>query len=108
VSPFAQVTTGYTAAPRDEATTTYTPNGKVQTLADANGNLTTYSYDALDRPVKTQFPSAANGAVSSTTDYVQLTYDPAAANPTQQRRRDGQVVTHYPPWQDNGREERGG
>jgi RHS repeat-associated protein len=90
----SKVTTGYaTATPRDEATTTYTPNGKVQTLADANGNLTTYSYDALDRPVKTQFPSAANGAVSSTTDYVQLTYDPATANPTQQRRRDGQVVT---------------
>jgi RHS repeat-associated protein len=67
------------------------PATKLQTEADANGNLTTYLYDPLDRLSTTEYPTATNGAVSSTTDYEQLTYD-AASNITSDRRRDGQVV----------------
>ena len=35
---------------------TYTPNGKMQTAADADGNLTRYTYDGLDRLSQTIFP----------------------------------------------------
>ena len=38
-----------TSIQQNYATYTYTPNGKQQTVKDANGNLTTYEYDGLDR-----------------------------------------------------------
>ena len=38
-----------TALAQDYATYTYTGNGQVQTVKDANGNLTTYEYDGFDR-----------------------------------------------------------
>lgn len=42
---------------QDYVTYTYTDNGKQKTLKDANGNLTTYSYDGFDRLVAWAFPS---------------------------------------------------
>ena len=45
------VTSAYgTAAQRDDAVYTYSANGRVATAADGKGNLTTYQYDAFDRP----------------------------------------------------------
>jgi RHS repeat-associated protein len=75
----------------DDVTYTYTANGKAKTVADGNGNLTTYEFDGFDRLAKTRFPGAANGTISSTTDYEQLSYD-AAGNVTQRRLRDGKLV----------------
>jgi RHS repeat-associated protein len=83
-----------TSSQFNDRVTTYTANGLAQTVADGNGNLTTYAYDGFDRLAKTSFPSAANGAVSSTSDYLQTTYDPATWNKTQERRRDGQLVNY--------------
>ncbi|MBA3908235.1 MAG: RHS repeat protein, partial [Pseudonocardiales bacterium] len=84
--------TGYgTSDQRDEVASSYTPNGKLATLADANGNLTTYGYDGFDRPFVTNYPSPTTPGVSSTTDYEGLSYD-AASNVTQRRLRDGQVI----------------
>jgi YD repeat-containing protein len=40
---------------------TYTSNGKVQTVKDAENNLTTYEYDGHDRLSKTRYPSATTG-----------------------------------------------
>jgi len=74
--------------------TTYRANGTVQTVADANGNLTTYEYDGFDRRAKTRFPSAADGKVSSTTDYTELTYDNVTGRMSQDRRRDGTLVNY--------------
>jgi RHS repeat-associated protein len=74
-------------------TLTYYANGTTKTLADANGNLTTYVYDGFDRLKQTQYPIPSNGAVSSTTDYDQLSYD-AFGRLAQERRRDGQLVNY--------------
>jgi RHS repeat-associated protein len=73
-----KVTTGYgvTAVAADEHTATFTANGKLATIKDAESNLTTYEYDGYDRRVKTRFPVPTKGAdQSSTTDYEQITYD---------------------------------
>jgi RHS repeat-associated protein len=70
---------------------TFTPNGQVRTEADGNGNLTTYELDGFGRVDRTRFPSVANGAVSSTTDYEQLTYN-ATGNVTKRRLRDAQEI----------------
>ncbi len=72
-----KLTTGYgTTSATDEQIATFTGNGKMATVKDAEINLTTYEYDGHDRRVKTRFPVATKGAdQSSTTDYEQLTYD---------------------------------
>ena len=72
-------------------TRTYSNNGKVLTLADGKGNLTTLGYDGFDRAVTMRYPLPGSGGVSSTTDYEQTTFD-AASNVTQQRRRDGLLI----------------
>ncbi|MEQ8750289.1 MAG: hypothetical protein RIC52_10975, partial [Amphiplicatus sp.] len=48
---------------------TYRANGLLETLKDANGNMTTYEYDGHDRLVKTRFPHPSTAGTSSTTDY---------------------------------------
>jgi RHS repeat-associated protein len=76
----------------DELTLTYTNNGQLQTLKDAENNLTTYEYDGHDRLEKTRFPVTTKGAnQSSTTDYEQLTYD-TNGNVTNRRLRDAQNI----------------
>lgn len=42
---------------QDYVTYTYTPDGQQKTLKDADGNLTTYTYDGFDRLVAWAFPS---------------------------------------------------
>ena len=80
------VTDGYgTSLQRTTVTYTYTPDGKVHTLADAKNNQTTYAYDGFDRLLTTTYPNAAGG------DYEQLGYD-ANGNVTSRRLRDGSSV----------------
>ena len=80
-------------------TYTYTPNGLVATIADAktaadpNGNLTTLSYDGLDRLSEEQLPSKTTKGSSSTSDYEQYTYD-NANNRLTFRTRDGQTINY--------------
>ena len=84
------IITGYgTPQARAEATSSYTPNGKVQTLQDANGNVTSYGYDGFDRLSTTTYPADATGAVSSEG----LSYD-AGSNVTQRRLRDGSAISY--------------
>jgi RHS repeat-associated protein len=72
-----------------ERTLTYTSNGKLQTLKDAENNLTTYEYDGFDRLSKTFFPVTTKGAnQSNAADYEQLGYD-TNSNVTSRRSRDG-------------------
>jgi RHS repeat-associated protein len=72
----------------NERTLSYSNNGLVTSLKDAENNLTTYVYDGFDRLSKTQYPNSTKGSgTSSTTDYEQLTYD-AASNVTSRRLRD--------------------
>ncbi|HEV7661647.1 MAG TPA: RHS repeat-associated core domain-containing protein, partial [Allosphingosinicella sp.] len=74
------VQTGYgvSGVAADEATTSYRPNGQVETATDANGNKTTYVYDGHDRLSRTRMPSPTTAGTSSTTDYEELTYETAA------------------------------
>jgi len=87
------VQTGYgvSGVAADEAATTYTSNGQMATVTDAEANRTTYEYDGHDRLVKTRFPSPSTDNASSTTDYEQLTLD-AAGNVTSRRLRDGTSI----------------
>ncbi|MEJ7777003.1 MAG: RHS repeat-associated core domain-containing protein [Sphingomicrobium sp.] len=81
-----------TAAAANERTLTYTNNGELKTLKDAENNLTTYEYDGFDRLLKTRYPVATKGAsASSTTDYEQLGYDPNG-NVISRRLRDEQSI----------------
>ena len=75
-----------------DRTLSYTNNGQVQSLTDAENNKTTYVYDGFDRLSQIQYPSATKGAgTSNTSDYKQLTYDPAS-NVTSRRLRDGSSI----------------
>jgi RHS repeat-associated protein len=79
-------------------TYTYTPNHKVETITDANGNKAQYKYDGLDRPSCWIFPSKTTvGAVSgdcvTTGDYEKYGYD-AGGNRTSARKRDGSTLTY--------------
>jgi RHS repeat-associated protein len=51
---------------QDYVTYTYTDNGKQKTLKDANGNLTTYTYDGFDRLAAWAFPSKTVIGTSAT------------------------------------------
>ncbi|HET9638267.1 MAG TPA: RHS repeat-associated core domain-containing protein [Allosphingosinicella sp.] len=70
---------GVTGVEADDVTTTYTSNGLVQTVTDAESNKTTYVYDGHDRLSQTQYPSATKGAgTSNSGDYEQPTYENTA------------------------------
>ena len=59
-----------------ERTLTYSNNGQVQTLLDAENNLTTYVYDGFDRPKEVDYPNPTKGSgTSNASDHEQLTYD---------------------------------
>lgn len=64
--------------------TSYTPNGKVATVTDGNGNVTTAGYDGFDRLATKSYPGGS---------YEQLTYD-ANSNVVARRQRDGQVINY--------------
>jgi RHS repeat-associated protein len=79
----------------DDATATYSDNGKVATAMDANGNTTSYTYDGFDRLSKTNYPSTSKGSgTSSATDYEQLGYD-ANSNVTSRLLRGGTLTINY-------------
>jgi RHS repeat-associated protein len=64
--------------------TSYTSNGKVASVTDGNGNVTTMAYDGLDRLLTTTYPGGS---------YEQLGYD-ANSNVTSRRLRDGQTINY--------------
>lgn len=81
-----------TADQSDDATGTYSDNGKLTTLTDAVGNKTTYEYDGFDRLSKTRYPSLPSGSgTSSATDFEELSYD-AGSNVTVRRLRDATSI----------------
>jgi RHS repeat-associated protein len=92
------VQTGYgvTGVVADEAATTWSNNGQVATVTDAEGNRTTYEYDGFDRLLNTRFPSPTTDGVSAPTsgtgaDYEQLGFD-AGGNVTTRRLRSGETL----------------
>src|SRR5436190_2622359 len=75
------VQTGYgvSGVQADEVATTYTANGQIERVTDAEANRTTYAYDGLDRLTRTSMPSPTTDNTSSTSDYEELTYVTAAS-----------------------------
>lgn len=91
-----------------DVTYSYTTNGKVEELVDANGNRAKQEYDGHDRQVKWIFPSTsrpsnfnnataatalASAGALNTSDYEQYSYD-AGGNRTSLRKRDGSTLTY--------------
>jgi YD repeat-containing protein len=90
-----KVQTAYGATEQaDEVTTSYTSNGQVAHVIDAENNRTDYTYDGHDRLAKTEYPSATKGANAvNAGDYEQLTHD-ANGNVTTRRLRDGTSINY--------------
>lgn len=82
-----------TSERRDVATYNYTLDGQVQTITDANGNMSSFNYDGHDRMNYMFFPSATLPGEANGSDYEQYTLD-ANGNRTSVRRRDGQVINY--------------
>jgi RHS repeat-associated protein len=75
-------------------TNTYTNNSKLATVLDADNNLTTYTYDGLDRLSQINYPVTTQGAgTSDSTDYEAYTYD-ANSNVLTDRRRSNDTITY--------------
>jgi RHS repeat-associated protein len=86
-----QVGVGTTDA-ANERTLTYSNDGDLATLKDAENNLTTYEYDEYNRPLKSRYPDTTKGSgTSSTTDYEQVGYD-TRSNVTSFRNRAGETI----------------
>jgi RHS repeat-associated protein len=88
-----QVTSAFGTADAAGQSTTYTDNGRVRTVTDANGNRTTYELDGFDRPLKTRYPDKDTAGASSASDFEEiLSYD-ANSNPLVVRIRNGSTTT---------------
>ena len=75
-----------------EVTSTYTGNGDLRTVTDAENNKTSYDHDGHDRLAKIFYPLPSKGAgASSTTDYEAFSYD-ANGNVTAFRNRAGETA----------------
>jgi RHS repeat-associated protein len=85
------VAVGTTDAATERAMT-WTNNGRMASLTDADNNKTSYFYDGFDRLSQTQYPSLTKGAgTSNSADFEQFTYD-ANGNVTARRLRDGNSI----------------
>jgi YD repeat-containing protein len=78
---------------QNEATYSYTPNGKQASVTDANSNRAELRYDGLDRQVRWVFPSKTSPGILNEADYEAYGYD-AIGNRTSLRKRDGSTLTY--------------
>lgn len=86
-------TSGHGVDPILDRRTTYTPNGRVNTETDGEGNVTTYTYDGFDRLSQVTYPNASKGSgAANSADYDEYGYD-NNGNRTSWRRRDGGTIT---------------
>ena len=84
-----------TGLARYSASYTYTPNGKRESVTDANGSTARMTYDGLDRQARWIFPSTTVRFTVNPADYEEYGYDPNG-NRTRLRKRDGsELGFHY-------------
>lgn len=81
-----------TSLEQDYVTYSYTANGQVSTITDANGGTARYTYDGHDRRRRWYFANPSTAGVASNSDYEEYGYD-ARGNRTSLRRRDGSTLT---------------
>ncbi|MEP2103950.1 MAG: RHS repeat-associated core domain-containing protein [Parasphingorhabdus sp.] len=85
-------TDGYlTTDARDSWIATYTDNGQIQTLTDANQNRTTNIYDGHDRLYETRYPHKSVKNTSNASDFERFGYDDNS-NVISRQRRDGTLA----------------
>lgn len=82
-----------TADQADDATYTYSNNGKAISLTDAKGNLMTMTYDGFDRQTLWTFPSPTTPGQVNSADYELYGYD-AVGNRTSFRKRDNSTLIY--------------
>ncbi|MBU6408492.1 MAG: transposase, partial [Alphaproteobacteria bacterium] len=83
-----------TPVQQNYATYSYTLNGLVAWVQDANANRTSYSYDLYNRLIRTNFPATSIGAqASNANDFEQYGYD-ANGNRTSLRLRSGETIAY--------------
>lgn len=80
-----------TTLAQDEATYTYSQNGKRMSLTDAKGFRAGMTYDGFDRQKRWIFPSKTTTGSVNTADYEEYDYD-ANSNRTKLRKRDTQLL----------------
>jgi RHS repeat-associated protein len=80
-----------TALQQDYVTYSFTPNGQIANVTDANGALAQYAYDGFDRMTRWYFPSKTTAGVANMADYEEYGYD-VNDNRISLRKRDGQVI----------------
>ncbi len=91
-----------------DVTYTYTPNGKIEKIIDANGNTAKYVYDGFDRLSRWRFPekarpsafddssyqsALASSGIPSGDDFEDYTYD-ANGNRLRLRKRDSYSIRY--------------
>jgi len=88
------VANGYgTPSQASYATATYSSNGYVLTVKDAENNLTANTYDGFDRVAKVNFPLPTQGSnASDPNDYEAYGYD-ANSNTVSRQLRSGQTIS---------------
>lgn len=90
---WTSVTTAYGTGDASTETVLQTANGKVASVTDGNGNVTSYAYDGLDRPWRTCFQTGSSAAcAASPADYEQAGYD-GKGDLTTLRLRDGKTIS---------------
>jgi RHS repeat-associated protein len=82
-----------TSLRQDYAVYTYTANGKLETLTDANGATARMIYDGHDRQTRWEFPSKTTAGVPDPSDYEGYTYD-ANGNRLSLKKRDGATIAY--------------
>lgn len=88
-------TSAYNTPAASTETYTYSNDGRVATIADGKGQLTTYEYDGFDRLSKTRYPLLSAPTTSSSDDYEQLTYNAASAVITRRLRDNTSLAMGY-------------
>ena len=74
------------------ATYSYYTGGPLQSVTDADGNYTYYTYDSFVRLQNQYFPSPLTKGAYNSADYEQYGYD-LAGNRTSLRKRDGKLIS---------------
>jgi RHS repeat-associated protein len=82
-----------TSLQKNDASYSYSQNGKQTSLTDARGYLATMTYDGFDRQTQWNFPSPAATGQANANDYEAYGYDPNG-NRTSLRKRDGTALTY--------------
>jgi RHS repeat-associated protein len=82
-----------TSSQINEATYTYSANGRRTSVTDANNNRAEMTWDGFDRQTRWTFPSTTTPGTANPADYEEYGYDPNA-NRVSLRKRDASLLQY--------------